>query len=141
MTDETRSPSNPPLALSRYIAGLIGPMLLALAFSMLVNRGLVAEVAHEIEHDEALIMVSGVLLLIAGIAIIQVHATWHGWPALVTLSGWLALISGLIRMIFPFELAHIATTIGQSPALPLVSGAVCFLLGAFLTFQAFLSKD
>jgi hypothetical protein len=141
MPVEPRNPNKPPLALSRQIAGLIGPMLLALALSMLVNRGLVAEIAREIEHDLTLILFSGILLLIAGTAILQVHRTWHGWQGLVTFSGWLAVIGGLVRVILPTQLAKIAASIGASPALPLVSAVLCSALGAFLTFKAFLSKD
>ena len=122
---------------SRFIAGLIGPMLLAIGASMLLNRGLAAEIATEIARDKALIFLSGLLLLSAGLAIIQLHATWDGWPALVTAIGWLSVVSGLARILFPFELAGLAPHLIVGPA-PLIAAAACLAAGAFLTAKAYL---
>ncbi|MFX9020105.1 hypothetical protein ABTN35_21030, partial [Acinetobacter baumannii] len=63
-------------SLSRFIAGLIGPVLLALGCSMLLNRELAPAIAAEIAGSKGLIVFSGICLLVAGLAIIQCHATW-----------------------------------------------------------------
>ena len=121
---------------SRYIAGLIGPMLLAIAVSLLINRGLVAEIAAEVTRDKALIFMSGLLLLVAGLAIIQLHPGWRGWPAIITVIGWLSVVSGLARVLFPFELAELIPTIITGPA-PQITALVCGVLGGFLTLKAY----
>src|ERR1700732_2051852 len=41
---------------------------------------------------------SGVLLLVASLAIIRVHHRWaHDWTVLVTLAGWFGVVPGLFR--------------------------------------------
>jgi predicted phage tail protein len=45
---------------------------------------------------------NGTLLFVAGLSIVRVHNRWiGGWPVLLTLMGWLAMLGGLIRMIAP----------------------------------------
>jgi uncharacterized membrane protein HdeD (DUF308 family) len=45
------------------------------------------------------IYLSGVLLFVAGLAVIRSHNVWaRNWTVLVTLSGWCFLVFGLVRM-------------------------------------------
>lgn len=124
-------------ALSRFIAGMIGPVMAAIGCSLLLNQNLSSEIAAEIGHSKGLIVFSGVSLLIAGIAIIQCHATWHGWPAIITALGWLSVISGLARILFPSQLAILATTM-IAPPTTYIAAAFCIALGAFLSAKAYL---
>jgi cytochrome bd-type quinol oxidase subunit 2 len=87
---------------SKTIAGLIGPTLVAIAAGMLLNIGSLPTLAEQVSRDPALIFVSGILLFVAGLAIVRVHNRWtNGWPVLVTVLGWLAVLGGLARMLFP----------------------------------------
>lgn len=122
---------------SRYIAGLAGPLLGLIGLSMLLNRELAPALAEQISRDLGLIVVSGGVLLVAGLAIVRAHNVWSGWQAIVTLLGWLAVIGGVIRIVMPIRLAAWAPSIVQSPGV--VTGAAVFLLalGAFLTAMAY----
>ena len=94
---------------SKTIAGLIGPTLVAIAAGMLLNIGSLPTLAEQVSRDPALIFVSGILLFVAGLAIVRAHNRWtEEWPVLVTILGWLAILSGLARVIFPTGLAAIA---------------------------------
>ena len=68
----------------------------------------------------------------------RAHNRWtKGWPVLVTILGWLAILSGLARMVFPTGLAAIAGGIGQTTG-AIIPGAIVLLgLGAFLSFKAY----
>jgi hypothetical protein len=66
---------------SKTIAGLIGPTLVAIAAGMLLNIGSFPTLAEQVSRDPALIFVSGILLFVAGLAIVRVHNRWtNGWP-------------------------------------------------------------
>src|SRR5258707_14147610 len=70
---------------SKTIAGLIGPTLVAIAASMLLNIGSFPALAEQVSRDPALIFVSGILLFVAGLAIVRVHNRWtNGWPVVCT---------------------------------------------------------
>jgi hypothetical protein len=122
---------------SRYIAGLIGPVLVAIGASLLFNHGLLEEIAAEVARDKAGTFLTGLLLLCAGLAIVQLHETLQGWPAVITVIGWLTVLSGLARILFPFQLAELAPQIIKSPA-PLFGAAACLAVGAFLSAKAYL---
>src|ERR1700732_1738486 len=100
---------------SKMIAGLMGPTLVAIAAAMVLNFGSFPELAEQVARDPGLIFLSGILLFVAGLAIVRVHNVWvGGWPVLVTVLGWLALLGGLIRILFPTGLARIASGLAQS---------------------------
>jgi len=45
---------------------------------------------------------SGALMVIGGLAVVRAHNRWtRDWTVLVTLSGWLFLLLGLLRMFAP----------------------------------------
>jgi hypothetical protein len=117
---------------SKTIAGLIGPTLVAIAAGTLLNIGSFPALAEQVSRDPALIFVSGILLFVAGLA--RVHNRWtNGWPVLVTVLGWLFVMGGLARMLFPTGLAAIAAGIGQITG-AIIAGAIVLLgLGAFLS--------
>jgi cytochrome bd-type quinol oxidase subunit 2 len=104
---------------SKTIAGLIGPTLVPIAAGMLLNIGSFAALAEQVSRDTALIFMSGILFFVAGLAIVRVHNRWtNGWPVLVTVLGWLFVMGGLARMLFPTGLAAIAAGIGQKTDRP-----------------------
>jgi hypothetical protein len=123
---------------SKSIAGLIGPTLVAGAVAVLLNLGTWPALVEHGFRDPALIFVSGFPLFVAGLAIVRAHNRWEGgWPVLVTVVGWLALLGGLSRILFPTRLAPIAVGAVQSRGvLPAV--AIVFLaVGAFLSFKGY----
>jgi hypothetical protein len=122
---------------SKYIAGLAGPTALALGISVLVNRDMFPEIVSQISTSLPLIIVSGVITLVAGLAIVQAHNSWSGWPALITLLGWLLVIGGVLRIVLPQQLAGIAASVGANPSLLTVAGLAVSALGLFLTLKAF----
>jgi hypothetical protein len=137
MSRDTAPDAEIALLRSRFIAGLIGPVLVAIGASLLFNRGLLVELAAEIARDKAGTFLTGLLLLCAGLAIVQLHQTMQGWPAVITVIGWLTVVSGLARILFPFELAGIAPQIINGPA-PMIAAAACLATGVFLSVKAYL---
>jgi hypothetical protein len=71
--------------------------------------------------------------LVAGLAIVRAHNIWvGGWPVLVTVLGWLAILSGLVRMLFPIRLAAMATEFAHRQGAMIAAVLVLLVLGGFL---------
>ncbi len=86
----------PDITESRKIAGLVGPTLVALTISEGMNFHIWAG------NIPPVVYLNGTLLLVAGLSIVRVHNRWtRGWPVLVTLVGWGAVLGGLFRMFAP----------------------------------------
>jgi hypothetical protein len=64
------------MANSKTIAGLIGPSLIALAATLLFNLGSMSALVEAVSHDPPLVLVSGVLPFVAGLAVVRVHNYW-----------------------------------------------------------------
>jgi hypothetical protein len=77
-------------------------------------------------------------LFIAGLAIVRAHNVWtRGWPILVTILGWLAVLGGLVRMLFPIRLAAIAASLGQNTGLIIGAAVILLVIGAFLSLKGY----
>ena len=116
------------MANSKYLAGLIGPSLVAITISETVNIHIWAG------NTAAGIHFNGAVLFVAGLAIVRAHNLWvRGWPVLVTLTGWAMMLLGLFRMFFPeLQLEGAKHTVAASAEIMPV-----LALGIFLTYQGY----
>ena len=97
--------------------------------------------AEEFLRSRALIYLSGLLIMTAGLAIVLTHNVWAAdWPVLITLLGWLAVIGGALRILTPQARAHGPRACSrQRTALP-IAGAIWLAIGAILCFFGYLDR-
>jgi len=128
---------------SKRIAGLLGPTLIALSVSEALNlRLMTAEIGPRLIH---LVYLNGTLLFVAGLAIVRVHNYWTGgWPVLVTLTGWISMLGGLIRMFAPVSGAEFGLDVQrpeQTISAVFALLIVLLAIGIVLTFKAYARED
>jgi len=127
------------MSTSKTIAALLGPTLVATAAMVLANLEAMPTLIEGMAQSPMLVVLAGYAAFAPGLAIVYFHNRWTGgWPVVVTVMGWLSLVIGLIRMIFPMQIAAIASKFGPASDGALIAIAVVFLLiGAFLSFKAY----
>jgi hypothetical protein len=124
------------MAPSRYLAGLIGPTMIALAAMLMLNRAALPAML-EAPDGALVVIVTGAISFVAGLAILHAHRVWRGWPVVVTLVGCMGVIGGLVRLFWPACVIAIAKCAAACPpALP-IAAAVLAALGLFLTYQGY----
>ncbi len=124
---------------SILIARLLGPVLAVAGLAGLMNPKAVQEMGREFLASRALIFIAGVLALVAGLAIVNAHNLWTaGWPVIITIFGWLAVLGGVLRMAFPALTKSIGEAMLGNQALLRVAGAAQLALGATLMFVGYL---
>jgi len=129
------------MANSKTIAGLIGPTLIALAATLLINLNSISALVEPVSHDPALVIVSGILSFVVGLAVVRVHNHWAGnWTVLVTILGWLLLVGGLIRMLFPIWLAGLAADLVKNTGFIAGEAIVLLVIGIFLSYKAYMTS-
>ena len=117
---------------SKRIAGLLGPTLMVMTAS---ECPLVQPHLYE-EQIPPVVYLSGVLMLVAGLAIVRWHNAWRrDWSVLVTLCGWCLLALGLLRM-FAAGFYRQASANAGSKFFMLIESVV-FAIGLLLTWKAY----
>ena len=126
------------MAASTYLAKLIGPIFLTIGIGMLVNGPFYRVLIGEALASHVLIYLSGVLSLLAGLAIVIAHNRWSGgWPVIITVLGWLMVIGGVIRIVVPQVVQTVAAIVYTGRAAIIVVAILCVGLGGFLSFKGF----
>ena len=123
---------------SIFLARLIGPVLLAAAFGMLLNEKAYRAMAKEALGSYALIYLTGILGLAAGLAIVLTHNVWvMDWRVIVTLFGWLAVAGGVLRILAPDRMREIGKNLVKNDNTRIVSALVTLAIGAVLSFYGY----
>jgi hypothetical protein len=120
---------------STYLARLIGPVILAAAVCLFLNREGYRAMAREFLRSPALIYLSGVLTMLAGLAIVLAHNLWVAdWPVLITVFGWLGAIGGAARIALPAATKAVGERMLDNPMWMTVGGVGWLAVGALLTY-------
>jgi hypothetical protein len=120
---------------SLFLAKLIGPVCLVIGLALLINGAAFRALAGDFLNNPALMFLSGVITLPAGLAIVLTHNVWAGdWRILITILGWLAVIGGLIRILAPQRAVAVGRTMLANPSTLHISTGVYLLIGALLCF-------
>jgi hypothetical protein len=125
-----------PLTIS--LAKLIGPAVLAVGLGILCSKNYYAKAYRNLEKETIALLVSGLLALVIGIAIVGNHNVWDNPLAgFVSLIGWLSIAKGLLLIVFPKTVDKIGDTIAGSNILK-IAAILYSLVGAYVTYIAFM---
>ena len=114
---------------SIFLARLIGPLLVVIGVGLFVNRDNYRTLAREFLDSPALIYIAGLIAFVAGLSVVLTHNVWVlGWPLVITLLGWLTLIGGIVRIVFPRATAQLGERMLRNES---------WVVGAALAYIAF----
>ncbi len=120
---------------SIFLAKLIGPVMIVIGLAVLINQDEFRKLSQEFLGSRALLFLSGLVLLPAGIAILLVHNVWRlDWRVLITIIGWLITISSAARLLAPRFVAERGGMMLKHPQMPLIAGIGWAAIGFVLFF-------
>ena len=120
---------------SIFLAKLMGPVMLVAAVGLFLSWDAYRAMAREFMSSPALIYLSGLLTMTAGVAIVLTHNVWVvNWPVLITLFGWLATLGGAARIVVPNRVRMIGEAMLDKPVAMSVGAAIWLVIGAVLCF-------
>jgi hypothetical protein len=109
---------------------------------MLINLGMYQSIIVEALHPGILFYLSGLLSLLAGLAIVNLHNRWQAdWRLIITVLGWLMTLGGIIRIVLPQAAIAIGSTIYSGRAATIVAALIIGMLGAFLSFKGYVPRS
>ena len=126
-----------------FLSRLIGIYAILVSLSMLTHKQATIEMVTALVHSPPVLYLIGVMLVVAGLAMILGHNVWSGGalPVMVTLIGWLALTKGLLFLFVPPEAAPGFFLEGfRYEQLFYLYAAIALLLGSYLTYSGVRSR-
>jgi hypothetical protein len=124
---------------SIFLARLIGPEMIVAGLAVLLNQRGFRELAQEFVESRALIFLSGLIILPAGVAIILVHNVWTADGRLmITLFGWIVAITSAVRVIAPQFVMTRGRVMVQRPQMPLIAGGAWTIAGLLFCLFGYL---
>jgi uncharacterized membrane protein YidH (DUF202 family) len=108
--------------------------------SLLVNEAAFRKMSTEFLRSPALIFFSGMILMPAGLAVVLSHNVWVlDWPLIITLLGWIAVISGALRVFAPERALKIGKKAIARKEYLTAAAAVWLVIGVVLCYFGFRS--
>jgi len=124
---------------SLFIARIAGPILIVTGLAAIINPTLLEDVGREFMASRAMLFLAGILALVTGLVIVNTHNVWVvGWPVAITIFGWLAIASGVVRTAFPSLTIKMGAMLLTKRPLLIVSAILQFALGVWLSWVGYL---
>ena len=124
---------------SQTIARLVGPVMAAVGIGMLVNQATYREAAQFV-GGLPFIYFSGILALVTGLYILNVHNVWApDWRSAVTAVGWLLTCVGAFRIVAPQFSSFVASAIIANGGFFIGAGIVLLGIGGFITVKSYVA--
>ena len=110
---------------------------MVVAFVMLVRKDQFQALMGDIVSSKGLLAVTGMISLVAGLAIAISHTIWvFDWRGVITLIGYIAIIQGFIRLAFPEFVQRMGRNLGNTGYL--IIFVIIAVIGLFLTYNGFM---
>ncbi len=123
---------------SIWIAKLLGPVLLILGIHMMNSPQRLQKTTEKFLADDALIFISGVLAMVAGLSIINSHNVWAwDWRGLITLFGWAFFISGAARIVLPQLTTSVGVSMMDRPLMTRIMGLIWAIFGLVILYKGY----
>jgi len=124
--------------LTLFLAKLIGAYALIMSAWMLVRRDVALQMIESVSREPVAIAFVGMIRLAIGLAIVIGHDIWSDTAAaLVSLVGWITLISGFLTLFLPPQTVRdIFARMAYEKRYP-VFALISFVLGGALLIAGF----
>lgn len=121
-----------------FLSKLVGLYVVVIAIAVLVNKPMMVATVTGLFQDPAVVVLSGVIALGIGLAIVLGHNVWSSAPAIiVTIIGWLSLLKGLALLLVPANVqAAYALGVNYNQYFS-VYAVVTLVVGIYLTYAGF----
>ena len=126
-----------------FLSRLLGLYCILVAIAMTIQKQATLDSVTALLHNPPMLLVLGVFTTVGGLAMVLGHNIWSGGAlaVLVTLTGWLTLIKGVLFLVLsPEAQAELFLKGLAYQQLFYVYMAITLVLGIYLTYGGFRSS-
>jgi len=123
---------------SFIIAQILGPAYVVIGMGLLLNTANFQRILEDVSVSPAFAYLAGLLALIFGLVILVFHHAWNtDWTLIVTLFGWLALIKGSLLVTYPGVVLRFSQRVLARSVTFRAWAIVLLVLGLFLSVKGY----
>lgn len=124
---------------SHMLARIFGIIMIVLYGGVLLNQELYRNIWDDVVKRPISMILSGFINLLLGLLVVMSHNIWtFGWQGLVTLLGWILIVSGVLRLLFPeYVLKYSRQLMENNPGFLKYSAIVMLVIGIYLAIMGF----
>jgi hypothetical protein len=119
---------------SYLIARIFAGLYIAAGLGILTNGTLYRRMIEELERSATFTYLAGLMTFLMGALIVSFHNIWSGWPTVITVLGWLALVKGAVLLIRPQILIRLSRSLLRTDYYPKYGGVFAILLGLLFAY-------
>lgn len=121
------------------IAKFVGPVILAVGVGIFFSKNYYTKVYRNLENETLAVLMGGISILVAGIAIVMYHNTWDSFVAgIISFIGWASIVKGLLLVIAPKTVDMFGDIVADSKFFPFMA-AFATAVGAYISYVAYLA--
>ncbi|MEO1844216.1 MAG: hypothetical protein ABGZ37_08060 [Akkermansiaceae bacterium] len=104
---------------SRFIARVFGLTGVVLSIAIVASGGALMERLLEAMNDPGILIMTAIMTLLLGIAIVVGHHVWDGsWRVVITVLGYLTVLKGFVLLVWPSALLEISNGMYEGGVMP-----------------------
>ncbi len=101
--------------ISIFMARVVALIYIPLSIGMMTGQLNSKEMIESYKKSAGFTLWVGIFAVIAGTSLVSYHNIWvKGWPVLVTLLGWIAVVEGVIFIAFPKTMLSLANRMAKN---------------------------
>ncbi|MGA9490689.1 MAG: hypothetical protein WBV80_10635 [Mycobacterium sp.] len=129
------SSSEQPQTTTRMFARVLGPFFAIVSIAAAAHTTEMSSLLSDFAANTSWSWSAGPLVLVGGLIIVALHSNWHGAPAIVvSISGWLIALRGLLLLAFPTAFMSMARWVIEMGDLWRATCMVFAAIGLYLTY-------
>lgn len=119
------------------IAKFVGPVILAVGLGIFFSRNYYTKVYRNLESETLAVLMGGISILSAGIAIVLNHNVWNTFAAgVISFLGWASILKGLCLLIAPKIADSLGDMVADSKLFPYIA-TLATVCGAYVTYLGY----
>lgn len=123
--------------ISIFLAQIFAVVYLAVGLGMLLNKAYYFKAMGAMLKDSNILYLGGLMAIVAGFLIVTYHNIWvQDWMVVITILGWLALIKGIVFLVFPAKADMLKDLYKKQSNMNIIC-IIALALGAFLGYYGF----
>ena len=87
--------------------------------------------------EAGMVLFGGIFALLIGFLIVTRHNVWEGWPTIITIFGWIAVLKGVSLIVFPGLAMPMFASWFKNKSFLRAIGVGTILIGAFFAYMSF----